>query len=117
MLLGGAGLAPPCPEDNDPTGYKSNAGKAAKHALKVHPIDFPKYSPDLNPLDYFVWAEVNRRMAGQRARVNESKDAYKKRLRQTAMGIPKSVISAAVGNLRGKAAEVVAAKGGRIRSD
>ncbi|CAK0909407.1 unnamed protein product [Prorocentrum cordatum] len=83
-------------EDNDPTGYKSKKAVDCKMGLKITPIKFPKYSPDLNPLDYFLWAEVNRRMAEQSAPANESQSAYKARLRRVAMGIPKSVIRAAV---------------------
>ncbi|CAK0878955.1 unnamed protein product [Prorocentrum cordatum] len=84
-------------EDNDPRGYKSKkAVDCKRRGLKITPIKFPKYSPDLNPLDYFLWAEVNRRMAEQSAPANESQSAYKARLRRVAMSIPKSVIRAAV---------------------
>ncbi|CAK0823042.1 unnamed protein product [Prorocentrum cordatum] len=104
-------------EDNDPTGYKSKKAVDCKRGLKITPIKFPKYSPDLNPLDYFLWAEVNRRMAEQSAPANESQSAYKARLRRVAMGIPKGVIRAAVAKMKTKAAEVVVAEGGRIPSD
>ncbi|CAK0808495.1 unnamed protein product [Prorocentrum cordatum] len=104
-------------EDNDPTGYKSKKAVDCKRGLKITPIKFPKYSPDLNPLDYFLWAEVNRRMAEQSAPANESQSACKARLRRVAMGIPKSVIRAAVAKMKTKAAEVVVAEGGRIPSD
>ncbi|CAK0807833.1 unnamed protein product, partial [Prorocentrum cordatum] len=99
-------------EDNDPTGYKSK-----KAGSQDHPHQVPKYSLDLNPLDYFLWAEVNRRMAEQSAPANESQSAYKARVRRVAMGIPKSVIRAAVAKMKTKAAEVVVAEGGRIPSD
>ncbi|CAK0825254.1 unnamed protein product [Prorocentrum cordatum] len=102
-------------EDNDPTGYKSKKAVDCKRGLKITPLKFPKYSPDLNPLDYFLWAEVNRRMAEQSAPANESQSAYKARLRRVAMGIPKSVIRAAVAKMKTKAAEVVVAEGGRRR--
>ena len=36
-------------EDNDPTGYKSSKGKAAKRQLGLKPMEFPRYSPDLKP--------------------------------------------------------------------
>ena len=85
--------------------------------MKVSAVAFPKYSPDLNPLDYFVWAEVNRRMESQSAPANESQTAYKSRLRRTALGIPASTIQAVVGKMKAKAAEVVERKGGRIPSD
>ena len=71
----------------------------------------------LNPLDYFLWSEVPRRMAEQKPQSNETEVAFKTRLRATAMGIPKSTIKAAVSKMKGKAAEVVAAEGGRIKSD
>ena len=49
-------------EDNDPTGYKSNAAKRAKELLKINAVQFPTYSPDLNPLDFSLWAEVEKRI-------------------------------------------------------
>ena len=104
-------------EDNDPTGYKSKAAVECKRALGIKPIRFPCYSPDLNPLDYFLWSEVSRRMAEQKPQSTETEAAFKTRLRATAMGIPKSTIKAAVSKMKGKAAEVVAAEGGRIKSD
>ena len=88
-----------------------------RKSLKMTAVPFPKYSPDLNPLDYFVWAEVNRRMESQSAPANESQTAYKSRLRRTALGIPASTIRAVVGKMKAKAAEVVERKGGRIPSD
>ena len=86
-------------------------------SLKMTAVPFPKYSPDLNPLDYFVWAEVNRRMESQSVPANESQIAYKSRLRRTALGIPASTIRAVVGKMKAKAAEVVERKGCRIPSD
>ena len=38
-------------------------------------------------------------------------------MRRTALALPKSVIEAAVGKMKSKAAEIVEAKGGRIASD
>ena len=37
-------------EDNDPVGYKSGKAVSAKGALNISAIQFPKYSPDLNPM-------------------------------------------------------------------
>ena len=96
---------------------RARSRAALRKALKMTVVAFPKYSPDLNPLDYFVWAEVNRRMGSQSPPANESQIAYKSRLRKTAMGIPASTIRAAVGKMKAKAAEVVKSKGGRIPSD
>lgn len=104
-------------EDNDPTGYKSNLAKEVKRGLSIKSIDFPRYSPDLNPLDYFLWNEVGHQMAQQSAPPRESVEAYKARLRKTALAIHPSVVSAAVAQMKSRAAEVVEAGGGRIRSD
>ena len=38
-------------EDNDPTGYTSKKAVAAKEDSKIT-------TPDLNPLDFFLWSEV-----------------------------------------------------------
>ena len=39
-------------EDNDPTGFKSTAGKNAKRESKIKVFAIPKRSPDLNVCDY-----------------------------------------------------------------
>ena len=49
-------------EDNDPAGYKSKVAKEAKQDENVRTLPFPKRSPDLNPLDYGYWSELNKRM-------------------------------------------------------
>ena len=38
-------------EDNDPVRYKSNKAARAKKDGNLVAMDFPRYSPDLNPLD------------------------------------------------------------------
>ena len=75
------------------------------------------YSPDLNPPDYFSRAEVSRGMARQKAPCSKGGKAFEARLQRTAMAIPASVMKAAAANMRPKAAEVVSAGGGRIKSD
>ena len=113
------GTSAPYPvlEDNDPSGYKANVAKDAKRALSIRPIEFAGYSPDLYPLDYFLWSEIERRMAKQREPANETVEAYKLRLKHVAKAIPASVIKAAVAKIKSKACEVVKAGGGKIRSD
>ena len=104
-------------EDNDPTGYKSNAAREAKEELKIVPMKFPPYSPDLNPLDFFLWAEVQRRMAARTPRGRETMSQYKQRLRRTAMSIPETIVRKAVEALPARAAAVVQAGGGDIARD
>ena len=104
-------------EDNDPTGYKSGKAKTAKRELKILPEAWPRYSPDLNPLDFSIWDEVERRMAKQKDPVRETVAKYKARLRRTAMNIPTEVIKKAVASIPERAATVVLAGGGDIPRD
>ena len=76
-------------EDNDPVGYKSNKAKVAQLDFKIGPVRFPKYSPDLNPLDFYVWSEIERRMLASRVKGVESAKQYKSRLRRVAMSLPR----------------------------
>ena len=104
-------------EDNDPTGYKSNAAKGAKAEMGICPMDYPKHSPDLNPMDYFLWTEVQRRMASQPTPNKESLTAFKARLRRTAFAIPEHAIRKAVMGMRDRAKSVIDADGGDIPRD
>jgi hypothetical protein len=125
-------------EDNDPTGrpadvaqplrkrtlallerlgYKSNKAIGTKAELKIDPMPFPRYSPELNPCDFALWNEVARRMDATPAPKNESIDAYKARLRRAAMGIPKSVVVKMLLSIRKRAHQVWQAKGGDIPRD
>ena len=86
-------------EDNDPTGYKSRLAQTMKASLGIHALQFPGCSPDLNPLDYFVWEAVESRMQKNVPSGVESVDAFKKRLRRTALAVPESVIRKGVADL------------------
>ena len=104
-------------EDNDPTGYKSNDAKKEKARLKIVPVEFPTYSPDLNPCDYALWTEVENRMSMQKARRNESVDAFKLRLRRTAMAIPAPVIEKMLTSMVKRTQSVYDNDGGHIPRD
>ena len=102
-------------EDNDPAGYKSSAGKRAKKDCKMVPFSLPPRSPDMNPLDFSIWHEVNVRMRRQEAKMGgrrrESEEAFKKRLRRVAMTLPTSVVSKAVKDMHRRTNELYAANG------
>ena len=104
-------------EDNDPTGYKSTLAKQTKRELKIHPMEFPKYSPDLNPLDFSLWDEVEDRMAAQKAPARESIEAFKARLRRTAMAIPASVVRSMLEDMKPRTQSVYDHDGGHIPED
>ena len=52
-------------EDNDPTGYKSGLTMAEKRRLGLRTIQWPRYSPDLMPLDFCSWSEISKREAAE----------------------------------------------------
>ena len=80
-------------EDNDPSGFKSSAGIAAKQRKRIEVFAIPPRSPDLSVCDYAIWAEVNKRMrekeAGWPVTKKESRKAYLARLRKTATSLPR----------------------------
>ena len=104
-------------EDNDPTGYKSVKGKEMKASKKIGTLDLPRYSPDLNPCDYFLWDEIQRRMSQGEPDCPESAAKYKARLRKVAMGIPATVIRRGVQAMKRRCQAVFDAKGGNIACD
>ena len=104
-------------EDNDPTGYKSRAAIAAKKELGIRAMKWPRYSPDLMPLDFSLWANISKRMDASAPSGRETADDFKKRLRRVALSTPRASVADMVGKIRGKATEIWAAKGKDIRSD
>ena len=104
-------------EDNDPTGFKSNVAKGAKAELKLQPLEFPTYSPDINPLDYALWDEVERRMAACTPPRVESMQEFKGRLRRVALTIPADVVSKMLCSMKGRMQSIHDVAGGHIPRD
>ncbi|CAK0810004.1 unnamed protein product [Prorocentrum cordatum] len=105
-------------EDNDPTGYKSRSGMAAKKSAGIQTLDLPKRSPDLMPLDFAFWANLNKRMRGQEkdwpASKTETRAQYLARLRRTALATPSEYIHSIMGSLHKRCGLLVEAKGGHF---
>ena len=78
-------------EDNDPTGYRPKKGVVAKGKAKLSGSDFPKRGPDLNPCDYGLWREVDRRTRKQEKKFakgkTEARKQHAKRLSRTAKNL------------------------------
>ena len=104
-------------EDNDPRGFKSGKAQSAKAELGITACPFPRYSPDLNPLDFAIWDEVERRMIKNAPKKVETVAEYKKRLRLTALRLPSEFVSKAVCSIPKRMKAVVEAKGGNIKCD
>ena len=103
-------------EDNDTTGYKSKKGKAAKRSVGIKTLEWPRYSPELNPLDFYVWHEVEER-ALKSLTAPTSIKAYKAKLRRIAYALPEAEVRKAVAAMRGRAKQVFDAEGGDISRD
>ncbi len=93
-------------------------GLKAKAESGIETLDLPMRSPDLSPLDYSVWAEINRKMRKQEKNwpksKRETRAAYLARLRRTAMSLPSDYIEKVIGNLQKRCTKLVNAKGGHF---
>ena len=102
-------------EDNDPTGFKSKTGEAAKKESGIEVFRIPKRSPQLNVCDYALWAEINKRRRQNERRWNankkETRGAYLKRLRRTALRLPKTFIDKSISNTKVRCQRLLAARG------
>lgn len=56
--------------DNDPGRHKSQVLKTFMHNNYIRPLEFPPYSPDLNPIEN-LWADMDKRMASEPAETKE----------------------------------------------
>ena len=105
-------------EDNDPTGYKSTKATLAKRELGWKVLSLPRYSPDLNPLDFFLWTDIEKRMelSAPKAR-KETLEEFKTRLRKTAMGTSKKFLGKAIGSIKKRMSAIFEADGKHISMD
>ena len=105
-------------EDNDPSGFKTKAAEKAKKAAGIKPFVIPKRSPQLNVLDFAIWAKVNTNMRAQERRWaanrKETRDQYLLRLRRTAMRLPPKFINKSIMNMKVRSQRLYDAEGGHI---
>ena len=104
-------------EDNDPTGHKSKAGIKAKHDMNIRTVEWPSYSPDMNPLDFSLWKSIENRLFKTLPKDGVSVDSFKKRLRETALATPRAEVCKMINKIKSKAQDIYDAKGGNIASD
>ena len=89
----------------------------SRRTLGIEAIAFPRYSPDLNPMDYFVWEEVQNRMKASEPKRIETNEAFKNHLRKTALSVPESVIRKGVADMKKRVQGCFDEKGGDIQWD
>ena len=101
-------------EDNDPTGYKSSKAKVSKASLGIKVHVFPRYSPDISPLDFSVWKVVEAKVLANCPKRVETVVEYKARMRLTALRVQRVVVFTAVGALAKRVRQLKDVKGGNI---
>ena len=102
-------------EDNDPTGNLSKLAITAKKECKMKVFHLPKRSPDLNVLDYAIWAEVERLMRLQERKMknkHESRAQFERRLDCTAFALTPAFVNRSIGALKRRCQLLYDAKGG-----
>ena len=104
-------------EDHDPTSYKSKKGIAAKQAAHIRTLPWPRYSPDLMPLDFSLWRTIEDAMDKCAPKGRESAAVYKARLRRVALRTPTSVVRKAVEAMKKRAQMIYNAGGKDIARD
>ena len=104
-------------EDGDTKGYQSNIGKSAKQEHHIQSWKLPPRSPEWMPLDYSIWAEIERRMLDADVKGTETKAQYLARLRKTALGLPKPLVRKVVLQMKERIQATVASKGKHIAMD
>ena len=96
---------------------KTKVAQEAKAEVGITALDWPGYSPDLNPLDFSLWAEVERRARAKVGDKSVSAKEYKQALRQTALRLPAGIVKKAVENMKVRINACYKANGGNIPRD
>ena len=98
--------------------FGSRISTAAKQALKFKTVSLPRYSPDLNPLDYFLWNDIEKRMARSAPKTaHETLVKFKERLRRTALATSPNLIRKAMLNMKRRIVAIYEAQGGDVKID
>ena len=90
-------------EGNDPAGFQSKMAIRRKKELGLTPIGMPKRSPDLQPMDYSIWSEINSAMRKSESRMGqraESKRDHVARLQHTAESLSPDLLRGAQRSLK-----------------
>ena len=93
------------------------AGEEAKRSLNIRAMKVPTYSPDLNPLDFAVWKDIETRILEKKRNGDETRTSYISRLRRTAQHTKPAFLRKSLMSMKKKIKQVIEAKGAPIASD
>ena len=83
---------------------------------KLHLLEIPKRSPDLNVLDFAIWSEVERKLRKQEqswpASRYETRGQFERRLDRIARNLPSAFIDKSIGDLKTRCHLLHQAEGG-----
>lgn len=99
-------------EDGDPKGYQSGLGKEAKRQQKIISWKLPPRTPQLMPLDFSLWSEIERRVLEKKVKGKESVKSYKARVKKVALSLPKSLVRSCLASMRQRVKNIIEAGGG-----
>lgn len=104
-------------EDGDRKGFQSTKGKDAKADQKIVSMTLPPRSPDIMPLDYCLWDEIEDRVCAKTVTGKETVTQYKRRLCNVAKKIPAKTINKCLLQMKKRVAAIIDAKGKHIKMD
>ena len=104
-------------EDGDRKGNQSKKGIAAKRRAHIRALTLPPRTPELMPLDAKLWHQIENRMDATAPAGTEAKATFLKRLRRTALTLPKAVVRKALEQTPTILGEIIAAGGYHPKSD
>ena len=80
-------------------------------------LSLPPYSPDLQPLDFSVWSQIEGKARAAVGDADVSAAQYRAILRRAALRLSSAVVAKAVADMPRRVRAVVAAKGSHIQDD
>lgn len=103
-------------EDNDPSGFRSSRGLLAKQENGISTFRLPPRSPDLQPLDYSIWHQINTKLRAQEKRFRpsykETRAHFLRRLRGTAKSLDKNYVQNSIKDMARRVRLLFEAGGG-----
>ena len=104
-------------EDGDRKGNQSGLGLRAKESVKIRAMTLPPRTPSWMPLDYAIWAAIERKMDETAPHGAESKEAFLARLKKSAMTLPRAFVRKVVARMKGNIQGVIDARGYHAKDD
>ena len=107
--------------DNDPKGYQTGKGLKAESSAGFTVIRLPVYRPDLNPLDFYAWHEIEKKMKAEELQwVKGRKDSpaqFNARVRATAESLPAAELRKALGSMYRRVRQLISSGGAWTKGD